>query len=456
MAKVLELPKLSPTMEEGQISAWHKKEGDAIDIDDLLAEVETDKATMEYKSFDRGTLLKILVPPGSVVQLGQPVAIIGAPGEDISALAGGSGGAAAQKQSAAEAQPKGDRPAQPAAGGAAPAAGGAAPSGGAASSGDVPATSAPPAARGDAVSPPTQPAAPQPSSEGRVKASPYVRKLGRERGLDLSGVAGTGPGGRIVARDLDGLQPAPAAPAATAPGELAAPEVRPLSMMRKAIARRLTESKQTVPHFYLSIDVDADPLNALREQINADLAATAGEGEKPAKVSFNDLLVKACAVALVRVPECNAQFTADAILIHRRVDISVAVAVPEGLVTPVVRNVDRKQVLDIAAEVRELAGRAKAKKLRPEEMANGTFSISNLGMYGIDNFGAVINPPEGAILAVGQVRREPVVRGETIVPGRRLSMTLSCDHRVVDGAVGATFLKVLRQLLEHPTQILIG
>ncbi|MGK3993837.1 pyruvate dehydrogenase complex dihydrolipoamide acetyltransferase [Sorangium sp. So ce1024] len=432
MAKVLELPKLSPTMEEGQISAWHKKEGDTIDIDDLLAEVETDKATMEYKSFDRGTLLKILVPAGSVVQLGQPVAIIGAPGEDISGLATG-GGAPAQKQGAPEPQPKGEPAAAP--------------------SGDA---AAPAAARGDAVSPPTQPAAPQPSSGGRVKASPYVRKLGRERGLDLSNVAGTGPGGRIVARDLEGLKPAAAAPAATAPGELAGPEVRPLSMMRKAIARRLTESKQTVPHFYLSIDVDADPLNALREQINADLAATAVEGEKPAKVSFNDLLVKACAIALVRVPECNAQFTADAILVHRRVDISVAVAVPEGLVTPVVRNVDRKQVLEIAAEVRELAGRAKAKKLRPEEMANGTFSISNLGMYGIDNFGAVINPPEGAILAVGQVRREPVVRGDQVVPGRRMSMTLSCDHRVVDGAVGATFLKVLRQLLEHPTQILIG
>ncbi|WP_437493107.1 dihydrolipoamide acetyltransferase family protein [Sorangium sp. So ce1014] len=445
MAKVLELPKLSPTMEEGQISAWHKKEGDTIDIDDLLADVETDKATMEYKSFDRGTLLKILVPPGSVVQLGQPVAIIGNPGEDISALAGGSGGGApAPQPSAAEAQPKGDRAAQPA--------------GGAAPSGEAPATTAPPAARGDAVSPPTQPAAPQPSSDGRVKASPYVRKLGRERGLDLTSVAGTGPRGRIVARDLEGLKPAPTAAAAApaAPGELAAPEVRPLSMMRKAIARRLTESKQTVPHFYLSIDVDADPLNALREQINADLAATAAEGEKPPKISFNDLLVKACAIALVRVPECNAQFTSDAILIHRRVDISVAVAVPEGLVTPVVRDVDRKQVLDIAAEVRELAGRAKAKKLRPEEMANGTFSISNLGMYGIDNFGAVINPPEGAILAVGQVRREPVVRGEQVVPGRRLGMTLSCDHRVVDGAVGATFLKVLRQLLEHPTQILIG
>ncbi|XXX82137.1 pyruvate dehydrogenase complex dihydrolipoamide acetyltransferase [Sorangium sp. So ce134] len=446
MAKVLELPKLSPTMEEGQISAWHKKEGDTIDIDDLLAEVETDKATMEYKSFDRGTLLKILVPAGSVVQLGQPVAIIGNPGEDVSALAGGSGGGAPAPKPSAEAESKGDRAAQPA--------------GGAAPSADTP---APPAARGEAVSPPTQPAAPQPaapqpSSDGRVRASPYVRKLGRERGLDLTSVAGSGPRGRIIARDLEGLKPAPAAAAAApaAPGELAAPEARPLSMMRKAIARRLTESKQTVPHFYLSIDVDADPLNALREQINADLAATAAEGEKPAKVSFNDLLVKACGIALVRVPECNAQFTADAILVHRRVDISVAVAVPEGLVTPVVRDVDRKQVLDIAAEVRELAGRAKAKKLRPEEMANGTFSISNLGMYGIDNFGAVINPPEGAILAVGQVRREPVVRGEQVVPGRRMAMTLSCDHRVVDGAVGATFLKVLRQLLEHPTQILLG
>ena len=239
-----------------------------------------------------------------------------------------------------------------------------------------------------------------------------------------------------------------------APADLEAPEVRPLSMMRKAIARRLTESKQTVPHFYLSIDVDADPLHHLREQINADLASGAAEGQA-LKVSFNDLLVKACAIALTRVPECNAQFTPDAILVHRRVDISVAVAVAEGLVTPVVRDADKKGVLEISAEVRELAARARARKLRPEEMANGTFSISNLGMYGIDTFSAVINPPEGAILAVGQVRREPVVKGESVVPGRRLGMTLSCDHRVVDGAVGAAFLKVLRQICEHPTQILL-
>jgi pyruvate dehydrogenase E2 component (dihydrolipoamide acetyltransferase) len=234
--------------------------------------------------------------------------------------------------------------------------------------------------------------------------------------------------------------------------------------MRKTIARRLTESKQTVPHFYLSIDVDAAPLAALREQINRELAAgessgkkSAAEGEAPPlKVSLNDLLVKACATGLVRVPECNASFTPEAILIHRRVDISVAVAIPDGLVTPVVRDADRKSVVAIAREVRELAARARAKKLKPEEMQEGTFSISNLGMFGIDSFSAVINPPEGAILAVGQVREEPVVKDGQVVPGKRLAMTLSCDHRVVDGAVGASFLAELRALLEHPMRILTG
>jgi pyruvate dehydrogenase E2 component (dihydrolipoamide acetyltransferase) len=458
MAKILEMPKLSPTMEEGQISVWHKKEGDTVGVDDLLAEVETDKATMEYRSFDKGTILKILAPAGSVVRLGQPVAIVGAPGEDVSALASEAGGGEVKPS------PKADKP-----------------------TGTMPEPKAPPAAAAPEV-PADKPAAKEaearPSAEertapqeaapqetslaapamgdagGRVRASPYVRKLARERGLSLAGVSGSGPHGRIVARDLEGMKPAPiAAKAPTAgaaqPADLEAPEARPLSMMRKAIARRLTESKQNVPHFYLTIDVDADPLHHLREQINADLAEGAPEG-KSQKVSFNDLLVKAVAIALVRVPECNAQFTSEAILIHRRVDISVAVAVAEGLVTPVVRNADDKSVLEIAAEVRDLAARAKAKKLKPEEMANGTFSISNLGMYGIDAFSAVINPPEGAILAAGQVRREPVVKGESVVPGRRLALTLSCDHRVVDGAVGATFLKALRGLLERPTQILIG
>jgi pyruvate dehydrogenase E2 component (dihydrolipoamide acetyltransferase) len=224
--------------------------------------------------------------------------------------------------------------------------------------------------------------------------------------------------------------------------------------MRKTIARRLTESKQTVPHFYLTIDVDADALYVLRERILADLAFSLGD--QAPKVSFNDLVVKAVAAALRRVPEANAQFTPDALVYHSRVDISVAVAVEDGLVTPVVRDADHKSLLDIAAEIRELAGRARAKKLKPEEMTGGTFSVSNLGMYGIDEFSAVINPPEGAILAVGQVRREPVVRGDAVVPGRRMAMTMSCDHRVIDGAVGATFLKALRSLLEHPTQILVG
>jgi pyruvate dehydrogenase E2 component (dihydrolipoamide acetyltransferase) len=230
--------------------------------------------------------------------------------------------------------------------------------------------------------------------------------------------------------------------------------------MRKTIARRLTESKTTVPHFYLSIDVDAAELAALRERINAELAS--GEGKAngsdapPLKVSLNDLLVKACAVALVRVPECNASFTPDAILLHRRVDISVAVAIPDGLVTPVVRNADQKSVVAIAKEVRELAARARARKLKPEEMTGGTFSISNLGMFGIDEFAAVINPPEGAILAVGQARDVPVVKGGAVVPGKRMAMTLSCDHRVVDGAVGAAFLAELRRLVEHPLRVLTG
>ena len=231
--------------------------------------------------------------------------------------------------------------------------------------------------------------------------------------------------------------------------------------MRKTIARRLTESKSTVPHFYLTIDVDAAELVKMRERINGELAASGappadGGSPAPTKVSINDLLLKACAVALVHVPECNASFTPDAILVHKRVDISVAVAIPDGLVTPVVRDADRKSIVAIAREVRELAARARARKLKPEEMADGTFSISNLGMFGIDEFSAVINPPEGAILAVGQVRDVPVVHEGAVVAGKRLSMTLSCDHRVVDGGVGAAFLAELRRLLEHPLRVLTG
>ena len=285
-------------------------------------------------------------------------------------------------------------------------------------------------------------------------------------GVELAGAHGSGPGGRVEASDLQGLRNGTPSRSLAVPETqpahfqtpgLAAPEAHPLSMMRKTIARRLTESKKTVPHFYLTIDVDAGEVMDLRANINGELSGRAGpDGGAPLKVSVNDLLIKACAVALVRVPACNAQFSPDAILYHRRVDISVAVAVADGLVTPVVRNADQKTVVAIATEVRELAARARAKKLLLEEMTEGTFSISNLGMFGIDEFAAVINPPEGAILAVGQVRDAPVVRDGALAVGMKMALTLSCDHRVVDGAVGAAFLAELRALVEHPMRILTG
>jgi pyruvate dehydrogenase E2 component (dihydrolipoyllysine-residue acetyltransferase) len=449
MAKILEMPKLSPTMEEGVLSVWHKKEGDPVEVDDLLAEVETDKATMEFRAFDRGTLLKLLVAAGALVKLGQAVAILGAPGEDVTALAGQAGSGGAPTQAQPQMQEQGRRGAESAEGGSAILSASSAPLRLQPNPPPQPQASALPTSRLDRTE--LLPA-PRAHNGGRVLASPYVRKVARERGLDLSSTQGSGPGGRIVAADLETMTPA-AAPLARAPQTvgalaLAQPEVRPLSMMRKTIARRLTESKKNVPHFYLRIDVAADELVRLRERINTELGDF--------KVSFNDLLIKACAVALTRVPECNASYTEEAILVHKRVDISVAVAIPDGLVTPVVRNADQKSVVAIARETRDLAARARAKKLRPEEMTDGTFSISNLGMFGIDEFAAVINPPEGAILAVGQLREEPVARDGELAVGKRLAMTLSCDHRVVDGAVGAAFLAELRGLLEHPLRVLAG
>jgi pyruvate dehydrogenase E2 component (dihydrolipoamide acetyltransferase) len=476
MAKILDMPKLSPTMEEGVLATWHKKAGDSVEVDDLLAEVETDKATMEFRAFDKGTLLKLLVEAGATVKLGQPVAIIGKAGEDFSALeaeAGGGGGGAPPKE---EPPPKSSeqkrektketagKPADR-------------------EEGDEEES---PKAKKPKVAPTLRPAPPpapkaniltrtedagseEPVKGERVLASPYVRKVARERGIDLSVAKGTGEHGRIVPADLEAMKGGAAAStvpqtkvaetkssAPLARVGLAEPEVRPLSPMRKTIARRLTQAKQTVPHFYLTIDVEVGELMKLRETINADLAANVKKDAKPEKISLNDLVIKACAAALQRVPECNAQYTDEAILVHQRIDISVAVAIPDGLITPVVRNADQKSVVGIAREVRDLASRARAKKLKPEEFADGTFSISNLGMFGIDEFAAVINPPEGAILAVGQARDEPVVKDGHVVAGKKMAMTLSCDHRVVDGAIGAAFLAELRDLLSHPMRILTG
>ena len=417
MAKIIGLPKLSPTMEEGTLVEWIKKEGDLVEVDDLLAEVETDKATMEFRSFDKGVLLKILVQPGETLAPDTPVAILGEKGEDISALLAE---VAAGASKSAPPEPK----ATPSVS-ATPAASSGVASSGAVSSGAV---------------------ASAPRPDGRVLASPLVRRLAREHGVDLSQLAGSGPRGRIVKRDLEAFLAAGASAPSVAHGR-PAPRVVKASPMRKTIARRLTESKQTVPHFYLTIDIDAGPMIAARRQMNGAL-----EGEK---VSFNDLVLKACALALRKVPECNASWMGDAIHYHQVVDISVAVSVPDGLVTPVVRDADRKGVLAISREVRELAARARDKKLKPEEMSGGTFSLSNLGMYGIEEFAAVINPPEGALLAVGSIRDAVVVRDGEVAAGKRMKVTLSCDHRVVDGAVGARWLQELRRLLEAPMAMLL-
>jgi pyruvate dehydrogenase E2 component (dihydrolipoamide acetyltransferase) len=456
-------------MDEGTLVTWAKKEGDEVDIDDLLAEVETDKATMEFRSFDRGVLLKILVPEGATLAPDTPVAIIGKEGEDISALlaeAGGGGEGAAKESKGAKSRAKAKAKSKKVTD--------------EESDDDVVAEDDDEAAGDDAADDEAaddedgdaaddeeaddeaddEPAKAKRSAsngDGWVRTSPLVRRLAREKDVDLGEVEGTGPRGRVVKRDLEAYLAGGGKSAkrgakkgkARAPSQQGKERVEKVSQMRKTIARRLTESKRDVPHYYLTIDIDVEPLQAARAAINAEL-----ERDKE-KISLNDLLIKGCAVALRRAPNVNASFRGDTIVYHDRVDISVAVAIPDGLITPVVRDADRKGVAEIGREVRELAGRARDKKLQPEEFTDGTFSISNLGMYGIEEFTAVINPPEGAILAVGTIRHEPVVKGGAVVPGQRMRMTMSCDHRVIDGAVGAEFLAVLKRLLEAPATMLV-
>jgi pyruvate dehydrogenase E2 component (dihydrolipoamide acetyltransferase) len=416
MAKIIGLPKLSPTMEEGTLVAWIKKEGDEVEVDDLLAEVETDKATMEFRSFDRGVLLKILVPEGETLEPDVPVAIIGKAGEDISGLIA-EVDARAGKASAA-----------------------------------VPAPVSEPGSAAAAAPAPVSESGTGTESEGvtggRVLSSPLVRRLARERSIDLRAVQGSGPRGRIIKRDIDSYEEGASITFSTS-AERLPPRVVKASSMRRTIARRLTESTQSTPHYYLTIDVDIAALADARKAMNAELEALGK------KVSLNDLIIKAAAVALRRVPEVNASWMGKEIHYHQVVDISIAVAVDDGLMTPVLRDADRKGVAQIADEVRDLAERAREKKLQPEDMSNGTFSISNLGMFGIEAFTAVINPPEGAILAVGTIRHEPVVEDGAIVPGRRMRFTMSCDHRLIDGATGAKFMAAFKRIVESPLNMLL-
>lgn len=420
MAKIIGLPKLSPTMEEGVLLEWAKNEGDAVEIDDLLAEVETDKATMEFRSFDKGVLLKILIPAGESAAPDTPVAIIGKAGEDITELLAEVAARASASSSAAA-------PAAAPAAAAAPAP-----------------VAAPAAAAAPAVA--AAPAAPVRADGERAFASPLVRRLAREQGIDLATIHGSGPRGRIIKRDLEGASATPTV-ASSSSFQRLPPRVEKASGTRKTIARRLTESKQTVPHFYLTIDVDAGPLVAARKMMNSAL-----DGDK---VSFNDIIIKAAAMALRKFPQANASWMGDTIHYHQVVDISVAVAIDDGLVTPVVRDADRLGVLEISHSVRELAGKARDKKLRLEEMTGGTFSISNLGMFGVEEFAAVINPPEGALLAVGALRDAPIVRDGQVVAGKKMKVTLSCDHRVVDGAVGAQWLQFFQRFIEAPMSMLL-
>ena len=422
MAEKIEMPKLSDTMEEGVIAKWNVKEGDKVESGDVIAEVETDKATMEVEVFDAGTVLKVLVGEGDSVPLGGVMAIIGEEGEDISELLeeaeAANGGPAKQvsengkgevdeideteKESAGREEADGE-------------AGG---------------RKAPPAGE----------------QNGRIKASPLARKMAEERGIDLKRVDGSGPEGRIIKRDIEEYKEPAAAPGIAVDIESRESEEVRVSQMRKTIARRLSESKFTSPHFYETIDIDMKPAIDARQQLNEI---------SDVKISFNDIIVKACAHALRRHPAVNSTWQENTMLRHGDVNVAVAVAVDEGLMTPVLRYTDRKSLSAISQETRELAELAREKRLQPEQMEGSTFTVSNLGMFGIEEFTAIINPPNACILAVGSIRDVPVVENGEVVPGKRMKVTLSSDHRIVDGATAAQFLSTLRQMLENPLSMML-
>jgi len=413
-AVIVKMPKLSDTMEEGTVASWVKKEGDNVESGEILAEIETDKATMEFESFEDGVLLYQGVKEGESAKVDSILAVIGEKGADYQKLidAFASNGSSESAPVPAETAPKVESPAPI------------------------------PSATANVANAATV------SANGRLKVSPLAKRLAEEKGIDLNTVSGSGEGGRIIKRDIENYQPT--ASSAAAPAMMTAVgaesfEDRPVSQMRKTIAKRLSESKFAAPHFYLTMDIDMDEAINARKAIN-NLPDT--------KVSFNDLVIRASAAALKKHPMVNAAWMGDQIRMNHHVHIGVAVAVDEGLLVPVIRFADSKPLTQISAEVKELAGKAREKKLQPQEWEGSTFSISNLGMYGIEEFTAIINPPNSCILAVGGIRQEVVVKDGEMVVGNRMKVTLSCDHRVVDGASGAEFLQTLKAYLENPVTIL--
>ena len=422
MAEIIRMPKLSDTMTEGVVAEWHKNIGDEVESGELLAEIETDKATMEFESFQDGVLLHIGVEKGNTAPVDSVLCVLGEKGEDIAELL-----ASAEAEAPAEEAPAAPAPAPAPAPVAAPA--------------PAPAPTPAPAA---APAPAAQ-AAPAPApavANGRVKASPLAKRLAEERGLSLGLIPGSGEGGRIVKRDVEAFVGGGAS-AATAVERFTEVGV---SQMRKTIARRLAESKFTAPHFYLSLTIDMDAAMVARKAIN---------DRGPHRVSFNDMVVKAVAMALKNHPAVNSSWLEDRIRYNEHVHIGVAVAVEDGLLVPVVRHANVKSFGEIGVEVREFAQKAKDKKLQPSDWEGNTFTISNLGMFGIDEFTAIINPPDACILAVGGIQAVPVVRDGAVVPGHTMKVTLSCDHRVVDGATGAAFLNEVKQNLENPVLMLV-
>lgn len=418
MASKVIMPKLSPTMEEGQIARWLKKEGDKVSMGEPLAEIDTDKATMEMQALANGVLRKILIQEGESAPLGQLIAVIGEPNEDIeSVLSEAPAKAAAPAEKAPAPEPKPEPKPEP-----------------------EPKPQPAPAVNG-------QPRAGKDS--GRIIVSPLAARMAADQGLDLRSIQGSGPNGRIIKRDIEAAltKPEPKAPVAVAVASASGYRDEPATQIRQTIAKRLVTSLGPVPHFFLTVDVEMDRAAEMRESIKAL--------DPDLKISINDIIIKVAAAALLQHPQVNASFQDKFIRYYEHADIGVAVAIEDGLITPVIRAADQKSLSQIAAEVRELAERARSKKLKPEEYTGATFSISNLGMFGIDEFTAVINPPEGAILAVGTMTPKPVVRDNEVVVRQMMRVTMSCDHRVIDGATGAKFLQTFKKILENPLYLVV-